>query len=619
MSSLENLVKALPTDKFKHFDKHFKTDIEQKLLKQKGVYPYDHMSSYERFEETSFPSKKDCYSQLNKEDIDDKDYKHALNVWKSLNVKNMGEYHDIYLATDVLLLADVFESFRETAIEHYKLDPTHYVSLPGFGWDALLKMTKVKLDVISDYDMYLMIESGIRGGMSMISHRHSKANNKYMKDYNPKEESKYIMYLDANNLYGWAMIQHLPTTDFKWEKPEKFDETVIKMLGDTDDRGYVFEVDLEYPEELHDLHNDYPLAPESFQVKTEMLSDCAKNILETIESKHSDKCKKLTPTLLSKTKYVVHYRNLKFYLGQGLILKKIHRVVSFNQANWMAPYIDFNTTQRSKAKYDYEKDLFKLMNNAVFGKTMENVRKRIRFELVNDDTRFQKLVNDPTFDACVVMNDNLCGVMRKKAVVKLDKAICIGLAVLDLSKVLMYDYHFNTIKKQYGNRSKLLFTDTDSLTYEIKTEDIYADMAKNKDLYDFSDYPKEHPLYDVSNKKVIGKFKDETSSKIITEFVGLRAKMYSFVTDDKYESKKAKGVKRAVVKNELKFADYKRSLFGEVKTDIQQIVQFNTIRSYKHEVYSISQNKIGLCSFDDKRYLLDNVNTLSYGHYKIKK
>ena len=214
------------------------------------------MSSYEKFDETTFPSQKDCYSQLNKEDIDDDDYKHALNVWNKLNVKNMGEYHDIYLATDVLLLADCFEAFRETAIENYKLDPTHYVSLPGFGWDALLKMTNIKLDVISDYDMYLMIESGIRGGMSMISHRHSKANNKYMKDYDEKEESKYIIYLDANNLYGWSMIQYLPTTDYKWEKSVKFDETVIKMLDDNGDKGYVFEVDLDYPESLHDTHND---------------------------------------------------------------------------------------------------------------------------------------------------------------------------------------------------------------------------------------------------------------------------------------------------------------------------------------------------------------------------
>ena len=217
MSSLENLVKATPSEKFKHFDKHFdnhfktdtdieqkllkrqllkqsdieQTDIEQKLLKQKllkqellklklkllkqkGVYPYDYMNSYDRFDETSFPSQKDCYSQLNKESISDNDYNHALNVWKQLNIKNMGEYHDLYLTTDVLLLADVFEAFRDTAISNYHLDPTHYVSLPGFAWDALLKMTKIKLDVISDYDMYLMIESGIRGGMSMISRRHSK-------------------------------------------------------------------------------------------------------------------------------------------------------------------------------------------------------------------------------------------------------------------------------------------------------------------------------------------------------------------------------------------------------------------------------------------------------------
>ena len=617
-SSLENLVKALPTDKFKHFDNHFKTNIEQKLLKQKGIYPYDYMNSYDKFEETSFPSQKDCYSQLNKESISDTDYKHALNVWKQLNINNMGEYHDLYLATDVLLLTDVFEAFRDTAISNYHLDPTHYVSLPGFGWDALLKMTKIKLDVISDYDMYLMIESGIRGGMSMISHRHSMANNKYMKDYDASKDSKYIMYLDANNLYGWSMIQYLPTNNYKWEKPDKFDQTVIMMLGDCDDKGYIFEVDLEYPESLHDLHNDYPLAPESFKVDTNILSDHAKQILEMINSKHDNKCKKLTPTLLNKQKYVVHYRNLKFYLEQGMILKKIHRVVSFDQAPWMKPYIDFNTNERAKAKYDYEKDFFKLMNNATFGKTMENVRKRIRFELVNDETRFKKLVNDPTFDNAIIMNDNLCGVMRKKASVKLDKPIAIGMCVLDLSKLLMYDYHYNTIKKQYKDKATLLFTDTDSLTYEIKTNDIYDDMRKDKHLYDFSDYPKDHPLYDVCNKKVIGKFKDETSSKSITEFVGLRAKMYSFKTADEHESKKAKGIKKLVVKKELRFSDYKRSLFGSTMTDVQQTTKFNSIRSYKHDIYTIEQCKIGLCSFDDKRYLIDNVNTYAYGHKNIK-
>jgi hypothetical protein len=203
------------------------------------------------------------------------------------------------------------------------------------------------------------------------------------------------------------------------------------------------------------------------------------------------------------------------------------------------------------------------------------------------------------------MNDSLCGVMRKKAIVKLDKCIAVGMCVLDMSKVLMYDYHYNTIKKQYGDRSKLLFTDTDSLTYEIKTDDIYADMKKDKNTYDFSDYPKDHHsgLFSDANKKVIGKFKDEANGEIICEFVGLRAKMYSFTTDG-YESKKAKGVKRAVVKNELKFDDYKRSLLGGDRIDIQQKVNFNTIRSYKHELYSISQTKIGLCYRWNRDFIL---------------
>jgi hypothetical protein len=193
------------------------------------------------------------------------------------------------------------------------------------------------------------------------------------------------------------------------------------------------------------------------------------------------------------------------------------------------------------------------------------------------------------------------------------------MAITDMSKLLMYEFHYGIMKKKYGDKCKLLMTDTDSLMYEIKTDDVYADMQKDKQLYDFSDYAEDHVLHSNENKKVCGKFKDEANGKIITEFVGLRSKMYSFITDDK-ETKKANGIKKATVKNELKFSDYKRSLFSDVKTDIQQKISFNTIRSYKHDVYSISQNKIGLCSFDDKRHICDdNVSTLSYGHYKIKK
>ena len=466
-----------------------------------------------------------------------------------------------------------------------------------------------------DYDMYLTVERGIRGGICVISHRHAIANNKYMPNYDSKKESSYITYLDANNLYGWAMSQYLPTNNYKWENSEEFNVDKIMSMTDEQATGYIFDCDLEYPIDVHDDHSDYPLAPEPMSVKGNMISEHSNKILNLINAKQQE-TEKLIPNLYNKTNYVVHYRNLKFYLSNGMKLTKINKVISFNQGPWMKDYIDFNTKKRAECKFDYQKDFFKLMNNAVFGKTMENVRKRVRFELVNNPKRHQKVLNDPTFTNSVIINENLIGMSRKHATVKLDKAIMTGFSVLDLSKVLMYDFHYNTIKKKYGNDSKLLFTDTDSLCYQIKTNDIFEDMKQDMKQYDTSDYPKEHMLYDTSNKKVIGKFKDEANSKIITEFIGLRAKMYAFKEGAK-ETKKGKGIKKNVVKNELKFADYHKSLYGSTKEEIQQKVTFNSLRSYKQTIYSVKNNKIGLCSYDDKRFLVDNVNTLPHGHYKI--
>jgi hypothetical protein len=233
--------------------------------------------------------------------------------------------------------------------------------------------------------MFLMVEKGIRGGISVISNRYSVANNKYMggPSYDETKPSKFITYLDANNLYGWAMCQPLPTSDFKWIDPEDFDldrlsEDLILQGSDT---GYILEVDLAYPAELHNLHNDYPLAPESMNISDDMLSGYSKKLKEKLNIGNSN-VPKLVPNLYDKTKYVVHYRNLKFYLEQGLKLKKIHRVIQFKQSPWLKSYIDFNTEKRKNAKSDFEKDFFKLMNNSVFGKTMENIRKRVNIKLL---------------------------------------------------------------------------------------------------------------------------------------------------------------------------------------------------------------------------------------------
>ena len=236
------------------------------LLLRKGVYPYEYMDNWERFNETSLPNKESFYSSLNMENIDDIDYRHGNNVFKKFQLKNLGEYHDLYVQSDTLLLADVFENFRNMCIKVYELDPAHFLSLPGLAWQACLKKTNVKLELLTDYDMLLMIEEGIRGGICHSIRRYAKANNKYMKNYDKNKEFLYIQYLGANNLYGWTMSQKLPVNGFKRVKnTSKIDEEFIKNYDEDSDKGYILEVYVKYPRKLHDLHSNLPFLPKKNQ------------------------------------------------------------------------------------------------------------------------------------------------------------------------------------------------------------------------------------------------------------------------------------------------------------------------------------------------------------------
>ena len=597
-SSLGALVNNLPKDAFNNLLKYF-TPEQAEILKQKGFYPYEYMDSIEKFNDPNPPSHRAFYSKLSGKGISKKDYNHVWNVWNTFNMKILKEYHELYNETDVLLLADVFENFRELCLKIYKLDPVHYFTAPGLAWDACLKMTDIDLELMSDPNMLLMFEKGIRGGISIISNRHGEANNKYMKGFNKNKPSKYLMYLDANNLYGCAMSMKLPTHGFKWltsgEMKNLFNNQVLQVW---DRIPCILEVDLEYPDKLHDKHNDYPLCPERVKCKNGV--------------------EKLIPNLRDKTKYIIHYKNLIQCLKQGMKLKKIHRGIRFVESNWLKPYIDMNTQLRTKAKNNFEKDFYKLMNNSVFGKTMENIRNRVVVKLVNTQEKFKKLVAKPNFKSCKIFNENLVSVHMKKTSLTMNKPVYLGMCILDLSKTIMFDFYYNYLKKKYGDKVKLLFSDTDSLMCEIQTEDFYNDISGDVwDRFDTSDYPENHPsgIPTGINKKVLGMFKDETAGKIIKEFVGLRAKLYSYKMEEGEENKRCKGVKRQVVENTITHEDYKTCLL----TGKEILRKQNILRSYEHEVYTEEVNKIALSLADDKRHILsDGVHTLAWGHYKIK-
>ena len=339
--SLSNLVDNLSELKIKEIDndalsKRFystyqlsDTDIDKfKLLLRKGVYPYEYMDSWKRFNGTELPSRDKFYSTLNLEDISADDYAHAINVWNTLNINNLGEYHDLYVKLDTALLADVFENFRDKHIEIDKLDLAYFLTTLGLSREACLKKTGVQLELLTDENMFLTYKEGIRGGICNKVHSYAEANNKCMTNYDKNKESSFLMYIDANNLYGWAMSKKLSVDGFKWvDDLSMFTEDFIKSYDEEGDVGYLLVVDIEYPKTLSMLHSDLPFLPDRMKV---------------------NKVKRLVCNVTDKENYSIHIFALKQALNHGLKLIRVHSVISFRQEAWLKPYIDLNTELRKK-------------------------------------------------------------------------------------------------------------------------------------------------------------------------------------------------------------------------------------------------------------------------------
>lgn len=604
LCSLDSLVKTIPHKELIETIKMVNDPEKVDLCLRKGVYPYDYINSVDRFEEECLPQPKSFYNKLTDQDITPEDYEHAQSVWNKFNCRTLGDYHDLYLSLDVTLLCDVMEAFRKICFETYKLDAFHSYTSPGLSWQSMLRKTNVRLDLITDYDMYMFIEAAVRGGLVTCNLRHAVANNPGLEnpnDFDSSRPTSHIIYLDATNLYGFVMTDRLPTGDFKWvERPESID---YKNISNDSPVGYLIEADFEYPKELHDLHNDLPLLPK-----------CSVPPNGTTT--------KLLATLENKTSYIAHHTVFALAEELGLKITNIRKALQFNQSDWLKPYVEINTKLRQNATNDFEKNFFKLMTNSIYGKSCENQKNRINVKLVTTEEQFLKETSKVNYVDRTIINENLVLVHLSKRCIKLNRPLYVGQSILDLAKRHMYNFHYNVMLRHFHDII-LIYTDTDSLTYLITTDNLNDTLAKLAQHFDFSTYPKSHMLYKAhlpDNTKRLGTFKDETSGRQIQEHVGLKAKMYAFRFNSMAQIAgcdvimKAKGVLTSALKRHFLFDQYKQALFENKAFN----ANFSVIRSRNHVVCTETVVKRALSSFDDKRYIQgDNVHTLAYGHYLL--
>ena len=413
------------------------------------------------------------------------------------------------------------------------------------------------------------------------------------------------------NLYGYCLSQQLPISDFTWESLtiNQVKEIVSRYKHETSKKGYLIECDLEIPEHLHDLFADYPPIPEKLKLTYDMISPWSKLLLGQTFTEET----KLCPNLFNKIKYICHIQNLQLYLELGILLKKVHRVVSFRQSYWLKTYIDFNSKKRAESKTAVEKSFFKLLINSIYGKFLQSSRNYRKFYVSRSRARSKRLFSKSTFKDIFVLDTGVTLFEMKPVVVWLDKPIFVGVSCLELAKHFMVDFFYNRLIKHFGRkRVTLMYTDTDSMIlYFTSVKDLFKELVHLKSSFDFSSYPTNSPLYNIENKNVPGKFRDERPQAYIKEVVCLRAKCYS-ILDNVTESRAAAGVKSAVQKL-LTHEDYKDVLFNSKTKYVTQ----QRFGSESHKVFTYDQRKAALSGVDIKRYQANCIISYPYGHYLL--
>ena len=476
--SLDKLVKNLDEDDFKILKKEFLDKWQ--YLNKKLAYPYQNFNSINDDQKlVDNLQKEDFFSKLKNECPDDDEIERTKEIIKLFDIKNGEELTKLYCKSDVILLADVFEKFVKVSTEEYKINPLYCVSLPGYTYQCALKYTNIKLQTLQDKDLILLIENNIRGCISSVMGK------RYVKS----DKNKKILYADATKLYGHSMSQFLLYDEIEmWHgHPDKYWNWLEEILNTPDDSesGYFVEVDLKYPDKIKQKTKYFPFCPENKKIDPNKYNE----YMNTIKPENYTKSKKLIWDWTDKKKYLIHYRMLKFYVRHGMIVEKIHEIISFKKSRWLEGYISFNTQKRNKAKNDFEKDFFKLLVNAAFGKLLVNIRNRLDLELIKKDN-IKKIVDQQsklTFNGIQKTYENYYSFTYKKNKIVMDRPIYVGFSILDLSKIHMYETYYDTLQPYFGQKNlQLHYVDTDGMFLSMKAENITKDLKNLENIFDFS-------------------------------------------------------------------------------------------------------------------------------------
>nr|QTE03832.1 MAG: PolB [Lanius cristatus densovirus] len=573
-TSLANLVKECKT--WKH------TPAEDRG--SKGLFPYSWFNSLEKFNQPMPTTKEDWFNDLTREHVDPTD---AIKEYRDKGFTKFKQWHDHYLMLDVKQLADVFQEFRATCLEECQMDPVYYLGAPSFSLSLALRQQPEPFYLLHDVEIYKDIQSQIRGGVSQCCKRYATAH----------QPGEYLKYLDVNGLYAYCMMQTLPNkyiTTFDDNQTENYIRTNYEFIdNDAWPHCLLVKCDIDYPLDLHDKHYQFPLMPHRYN-------------------------NRLCTTLYDKKEILIHWRHLKFLCEQGLKVSNYHYSYLFTQNFLLRDFVQNNVTRRQATKDPSKSTLYKLLNNAVYGKTCENVYKYQKYKIVEMRDKQNGEVNTLLGNAknWLKLSDNTAlGNFRQEAV-DLCKPVHIGYTVLEYAKMhieKMLVMQWNT----FGTFDcELCYTDTDSILmyYKNQPQDPLITMLQRDFPLDMENVPEGFPVHTEGTNKVPGLWSDESGGNEITEFVGLRAKTYAIKFADNKETKKNKGVVKSAEKQDgdkIHFQDYYDTLFEDKRIYVNQHI----LRSTKHVVHTINQRRLALANLDEKRQVLaDRINTLPHGY-----